>query len=139
MKPDLNTLIRDKIRGMTVGHITFQPQTREDQTPRDMQEALVRVETRLAEVTAELRRLCERLERPEPAVTPPLDLDAPEMLNDKELKQILGYSHATFYRYKRMGEFKRFESINPIGPRRYSRWRVDQYRNGANRKKTKPT
>jgi predicted DNA-binding transcriptional regulator AlpA len=45
----------------------------------------------------------------------------------RELADALKLKQSTFYKYKKAGRFERFELVPRIGPRRYSRAKVEQY------------
>ena len=52
---------------------------------------------------------------------------APDLLNAKQVREKLGYSESQFFELKRRGVFRMLEVTRPIGQRRYSRVRVDQF------------
>jgi predicted site-specific integrase-resolvase len=52
------------------------------------------------------------------------------LLNAKEVCALLGIKHSTWANWKKQGFASRFETVRPMGQRRYVRARVDAYLRG---------
>jgi predicted site-specific integrase-resolvase len=50
-----------------------------------------------------------------------------QLWNAKQLRNRLDISESTFHRWKRLGWLRKFETKQPMGQRRYSSVRVEEY------------
>lgn len=53
-----------------------------------------------------------------------------DLLSPGELLARLGGSQANFYRLQKLGQFRHLEVARPVGVRRYSRFKVEQFLRG---------
>lgn len=49
------------------------------------------------------------------------------LLTAKLLREKLGMPESTFFKYKKLGDFRKFEVKQPIGTRRYSLAKVEMF------------
>lgn len=95
--------------------------------PEDVAEQFARLDADSQQAVATLIRRLAKLP-PLAAVAPPPEW--PELMTGTDLRKRLGLSSSTFFKHVKRGDFRHLEVRRPLGLKRYSRHRVDQFLGG---------